>query len=366
MNFTFIPAGFRRPLALMLALSSASLLAPASTDAAQTAPPLAVVSDYAHGARADALLTRLRDSDGFSAADLDWARSWLAQVRRQAKVLPSEANAKEHTLTWDAYEAIFVNAPNIAAGRRFLQDQRLWLDRAEGQYGVPPQIIAAILGVETKYGTFPGRYRALDALATLGYEHPTRAEFFLSELEQLFVLCRANRLSPDGLYGSYAGALGAAQFMPSNYLKLGVDFNSDGQVDLWTLPDAIGSIGNYFLHYRPQLAWHRGEPLFVTATVTGELPANLTRNGKSPDTTVGELIRAGLRPGAPLPLSMPAGLVELNTAKGPIYWIALNNFYSVMTYNPRTYYAAAVAALADQMVPVVELPPAGTPAGAAR
>lgn len=322
----------------------------ASTAAAETA-------GYERTPRAELLLDHLRDENGFSPAELAQVRSTLAQAQRLPKLIQTEQTAKEKTLRWDEYAPIHINAANIANGRRYIAAHRAWFDRAEAQYGVPAQLVAAILGVETKYGTFTGRYRALDSLATMGFEHPTRADFFLSELQQLFVLCRDDRFRAETLLGSYAGALGAAQFMPSNYLRIAVDFDSDGRVDLWSAPDAIGSIAHYFVSYRPALAWQRGEPVYVEAQATRRLPSSLSRNGRAPDTTVGALMAAGLQPKAPLPPGLPAGLIQLETAGGPVYWIALNNFYSVMTYNPRIHYAAAVAALAEAMVP----PPRGEP-----
>ena len=311
--------------------------------------PMAAAADYAGDPRATKLYSLLRERYGFSEADLQAVRDGLAQAKRLPDLVTTEHNAKERTLTWDAYEPIHVNDANIAAGRRFMSEQREWLAKAEAEYGVPPQVVAAILGVETKYGRYTGRYRALDTLSTLGFEHPTRSDFFMNELAQLFVLCRDDHFDVTALKSSYAGALGAAQFMPSNYRKLGVDFDGDGKVDLWSAPDAIGSVAQYLVRYRPEAAWHRGEPLFVKAALEGALPADLPNNTMLPDQTVGSLEKAGLRSNPALPASLTAGLVELNRRDGIEYWFALPNFYSVMTYNPKTFYAAAVAALADAL-----------------
>lgn len=306
-------------------------------------------ADYANDPRAAKLYSLLQDRYGFTQTDLQAVRAGLADARRLPDLVSTEHNAKERTLTWDAYEPIHVNAANIEAGRRFMNDQREWLAKAEAEYGVPPQVITAILGVETKYGHYTGRYRALDTLSTLGFEHPTRSEFFLNELAQLFVLCRDDRFDVTTLKSSYAGALGEAQFMPSNYRKLGVDFDGDGKVDLWSAPDAIGSIAQYLVRYRPEAAWRRGEPLFVRAALEGALPSEIPNNTMVPGQTVGALMQAGLRTTPALPPTLPAGLVELNRRDGIEYWLALPNFYSVMTYNPKTFYAAAVAALADAL-----------------
>lgn len=303
-------------------------------------------ADYASDPHAAKLYRLLQDRYGFSEADLGAVREGLAQAHRLPDLVSTEHNAKERTLTWDAYEPIHVNPANIEAGRRFMNEQREWLAKAEAEYGVPPQVITAILGVETKYGHYTGRYRALDTLSTLGFEHPTRSDFFLDELAQLFVLCRDDHFDVTSLKSSYAGALGEAQFMPSNYRKLGVDFDGDGKVDLWSAPDAIGSIAQYLVRFRPEAGWRRGEPLFVKAVLEGSLPADFPNNTMAPRQTVGALVQAGLRPTPALPASLPAGLIALNRRDGIEYWLALPNFYSVMTYNPKTFYAAAVAALA--------------------
>jgi membrane-bound lytic murein transglycosylase B len=189
----------------------------------------------------------------------------------------------------------------------------------------------------------------LDALATQGYDHPTRSSFFFEQLIQYFVLCRDAGFEPQGLRGSYAGAMGDAQFMPGNYRRLAVDFDGDGRRDLWTAADAIGSIGNYLLRYDASRAWRRGEPLMVPARIAGSLPADFPRNGKRADSTVGALRRAGIEATDALPAPLPAGLIELARNDGPEWWIALPNFYSIESYNPRVFYAMAVAQLARQL-----------------
>jgi membrane-bound lytic murein transglycosylase B len=306
-------------------------------------------ADYSADPRAQAMYASLRADYGFSDRDIEWTRQALSTAKQVPQLIAAEQNAKERTLTWDAYEPIHVNAANIAAGLRFMRENRHWLARAEAEYGVPPQVVAAVLGVETKFGNYTGRHRTLDALATLGFDHPTRADFFRGELEEYFVLCRHNGFEPGAVRGSYAGALGAAQFMPSNYLKLGVDFDGDGHVDLWSAADAIGSVANYLAHFQPNATWQRGEPLYVAARASGALAADVPRNERSATLTVGALTQAGLELPQPLPAALPAGLVELKRDNGADYWLALPNFFRVMSYNPRVFYAASVAALANAM-----------------
>jgi membrane-bound lytic murein transglycosylase B len=301
------------------------------------------------GARADRLLDTLAHSYDFSAEDQADVRRALAAAHPLPQVLPAEINNKEKTLTWDAYAPIHVNPANIVAGKRFMHEQKQWLDRAEAEYGVPPQIIVALLGVETRYGRVTGHFRAIDALATLAFSHPTRADFFLDELTAYFVLCRKFHFDPLQPKSSYAGALGAAQFMPSSYLKLAIDYDGDGRIDLWSPADAIGSIANYLTHYRPASAWRRGEPVYLTARLEHELAPSVIRNGRATNLKAAALQPLGIEASAALPPEFPVGLVELSLPQGADYWIGLPNFYSVMSYNPRVFYAAAVAELADAL-----------------
>jgi membrane-bound lytic murein transglycosylase B len=210
-------------------------------------------------------------------------------------------------------------------------------------------VIAAIMGVETRYGRITGKIRVLDSLATQGFDHPTRSRFFMSELVQFFVYCRDGGIDPKTPQGSYAGAMGAAQFMPSNYRRLALDYDSNGSKDLWTIPDAIGSIANYFVNFRPTQSWNRGEPIAVPAHVVFPLPANVERNGKATAYTVAELTKLGIVPETKLPPDTRVGLIELPLDQGVEYWIAFHNFYTVMTYNPRTFYAMAVTQLSLQI-----------------
>jgi membrane-bound lytic murein transglycosylase B len=213
-------------------------------------------------------------------------------------------------------------------------------------------VIAAILGVETKYGSYTGKHRVLDALATQGFDHPTRAPFFFGELAEFFALCREQGFKPASVLGSYAGAVGAAQFMPSNYRRLAVDFDGDGKRDLWSAPDAIGSIANYFVHYRPSVSWQRGLPLMVPARFGGTPAADWPMNAKAQTHLVGDFLKVGIKPAVALPADTPAGLLELTLSHEPAqkeYWLGLPNFYSVMSYNPRVYYAMAVSQLAQEL-----------------
>lgn len=311
--------------------------------------PAAAAAGFGDAPQVPTLLQRLREEDGFSAAELARVRAALAQAQPLPQVIRSDENAKEKTLTWDAYRPIHVNAANVRNGLAFLRAQRHWLGRAEEDYGVPPAVITALLGVETKYGAFTGHYRVLDALATQAFDHPSRGDFFLGELQAFFVLCRDRDLDPTAWRGSYAGATGMVQFMPDSVLRFAVDFDGDGRIDLDSAPDAIGSVANYLANHDPARAWQRGLPLIVPAKLTSALTHDFPRNASTPTQTVGELRAAGIVTDPPLPDNLTAGLVELQTDEGPREWVALQNFYAVMSYNPRVFYAMSVAELAQQL-----------------
>jgi membrane-bound lytic murein transglycosylase B len=310
-------------------------------------------ADYSNHPRAAALLAALQREHGFSAADLASVRAALAEAQTIPSLIEAEQKAPERVETWTTYSARRVDAPRIRRGAQFMLDNRDLLARAETEYGVPGSVIAGVLGLETNFGRITGNARVLDALATQGFEHPTRSAFFFEELEQYFVFCRDFGFTPAELKGSYAGAMGWAQFMPSNYRRLAVDFDGDGRRDLWSAADAIGSIARYFVDYRPENRWHRGEPLIVPAHLTRPLADAVQRNGKNVAYTITQLRSLGVEAGARLPQDLAVGLIELQLDPGAAgdkeYWIGLPNFYSVMSYNPRVYYAMTVSRLSSAM-----------------
>lgn len=312
-----------------------------------SAVSLPLQAQYADHPDAAQVLERLRSGFGFEEAALARARLALKDARTLPQLIVREQTAPERTETWTQY-ARRIDRQRIDEGVKLLHDHAADLATVETEYGVPPDIVAAVLGIETRYGRITGSVRVLDALATQAFDHPTRGDFFRSELIEFLVFCEETARDPREPRGSYAGAMGAAQFMPSNYRRLAVDFDSDGRRDLWQLPDAIGSIGRYLVDYRPAQAWRRGEPVMLRARLTGTLPAATPVNQRTPTHTAGQLAALGLSPEADLPSDTPVGLIALPLDDGGTeYWIGLHNFYAVMTYNPRTFYAMAVAQLAD-------------------
>jgi membrane-bound lytic murein transglycosylase B len=330
-----------------LASGCTLLLLAATAAGAQPAPTMA---GYDRHPNAWLLLKNLEADYDFSEAELDEVEQSLAVAQRMAKLVEFEQKAKEKTLDWNAYRAIHVNEANVARGVEFLNSHRDLLARAEADFGLPPTVVAGILGVETKFGIFANPHRVLDALATQGFEHPTRSAFFFSELTEFFALCRELGFHPPAVMGSYAGAMGFAQFMPSNYRRLALDFDGNGLTDLWAMPDAIGSIANYLVRYGGDAGYRRGAPLIVPARLGKGVPAAVPVNPRKPTHTYADFGKLGITAAIELPPGEAVGLIELPLADGGReYWIGLHNFFAVMTYNPRTFYAMSVAQLAGTL-----------------
>jgi len=305
------------------------------------------MADYSQHPRAEALLETLHTTHDFGPDALEAVRASLRDAKQLPELIEQERNAPERTRTWTEYRAMHVTTAMVDNGVRFLKAHADTLARAEAQYGVPPEVITAILGVETRYGNYTGRTRVLDALATQGFDHPTRTDFFFSELTAFFVLAEESGMDPTAPKGSYAGAMGWAQFMPSNIRRLAVDFDNSGTVDLWTPADAIGSIARYLIEYAPDSAWRPGEAMTL-APRRFQMRADAIRfNPQRPNSTIGELAELGAEPTRSAPVYQPAGLLELERSEGRSFLIALPNFFAVMRYNPRTYYAMAVGELAE-------------------
>lgn len=309
--------------------------------------PFAATADYSEHPRAVLLLDRLESEHGFDPADLKAAREALVEAEKLPELIEQEQTAPEHTLTWTAYRKLHVTETMIRRGAAFFEDHEATLRRAEADYGVAPEVIVAILGVETRYGGFTGRTRVLDALATQAFDHPSRSDFFLSELAAFLVLTRETALEPTGPKGSYAGAMGWAQFMPSNYRRLALDYDDDGDIDLWSPADAIGSIARYLIDYEPRSAWRAGEPMALTPRRFQVRADAIAFNTPRPNASIDELAAIGAEPTREMPTEMPAGLLELQRDEGREFLIALPNFYAVMRYNPRVFYAMAVGDLAE-------------------
>ncbi|HUG97722.1 MAG TPA: lytic murein transglycosylase B [Gammaproteobacteria bacterium] len=271
----------------------------------------------------------------------DTLRSILALAQIQPPIIEAISRPAERVRPWHEYRDIFMTEARIAAGVNFWQDHRARLERVAADTGVPPEILVGIIGVETFYGRIIGRYRVLDALATLAFEYPPRGAFFSRELAQFLLLAREQGFEIETPVGSYAGAMGLPQFIPSSYRAYAVDGDGDGRVDLWgSVEDIFASVANYFGAH----GWRAGEPVVAPAVIGGGDPKALAQQGLSADTTVGALWSAGIGLAGPAP-SHPdaaAGLFVLEHEDGPRYWAGFHNFYVITRYNRSLMYALAV------------------------
>ncbi len=289
-----------------------------------------------------AYIERISREQGFDPQEL--ARI-LGQAQRQAEILTAIARPAE-AKPWYQYRALFLTSQRIEQGVAFWRANETLLQRAAETFQVPAQIIVAILGVETRYGAMQGRYRVLDALATLGFDYPPRADFFRSELTQFLLLTRDEHLVAHDALGSYAGAMGMAQFIPSSYRRLAIDFDGDGQRNLWHPADAIGSIANYF----HKNGWRAGEPVAFKLRAKGILTPEPDNRNLQLSKTVWDFKRADLLPRqVKVPDDESAGLIELAQADGPEYWMALHNFQVITKYNRSILYAMAVYQLSEEI-----------------
>lgn len=249
---------------------------------------------------------------------------------------------------WYQYRPIFLKPDRIRGGVEFWNENEALLSQAETEYGVPAEIIVAIIGVETRYGKHTGRYRVLDSLATLAFGYPKRARFFRRELEEFLLLSREEQVDPSQALGSYAGAMGKPQFISSSYRVYAVDHDKDGHRDLWNSnADVIGSVANYFKRH----GWQTGQPITLQVT-GGEQLDKYVAAGMKPSIKVSELLANGLRPLAGKPPSADAlsSLIRLDAGDGDEYWLGLHNFYVITRYNHSNLYAMAAYQLSREIL----------------
>jgi len=288
-------------------------------------------------------------SHGF---DRDEVSGLLAQARYTQGIIDAMRRPWE-AKPWHQYRAIFLTEARIAGGVRFWRENARILDRAQSAYGVPPEIIAAIIGVETNFGANLGKHRVIDALTTLGFSFPERADFFRKELEQFLLLTREESVDALDVTGSYAGAVGIPQFIPSSYRAYAVDFDGDDRRDLWdSRADAIGSVASYFKRH----GWQPGEPVALPASVSRTLPGTLSvaeKKPQRPESRFADLALLGVEVSEHLEPSTRVGLIRLD-APGDEYWLVLENFYVITRYNHSNLYAMAVYQLSRQIKELYE------------
>jgi len=271
--------------------------------------------------------------------DADYLRTTLGGAEIQQSILEAIARPAERVKTWREYRAIFLTPERIAAGVAFWREHEARLARVAEKTGVPAEMLVGIIGVETYFGSRTGRYRLLDALTTLAFDYPPRMNFFRSELTQLFLLARDESLDLGKAVGSYAGAMGAPQFMPSSYRAYAVDGDGDGRRDLFdSWDDVLASVANYFVAHK----WRSGEAVVTRATLATASAHRPEDNTLSATSTVTGLKAQGVRFSTDMPASAPAGLLAFEGDDGLEYWVGFHNFYVITRYNRSTMYALAV------------------------
>jgi len=300
---------------------------------------------YVDYPRAQLFIEEMKNA-GFSESYL---RETLAEAKRQQSILKAISRPAEKSLTWGEYRKIFIEPKRISQGVIFWQENQEALALAEKTYGVPAEIIVSIIGVETRYGRITGSYRVLDALATLGFDYPRRSEFFLGQLEEYLHLVKEENVDITSLKGSYAGAMGYGQFIPSSYRNFAVDFDNDGKRDIWkNKKDAIGSVANYFAEHK----WKPGEPVISAvsfAQAADESWFSKGRKGLIPSQTISDWQQRGVNPQLDLSPEGKAILMRLKMGKDDQYWLGLHNFYVITRYNHSKLYAMAVYRLSEQI-----------------
>ncbi len=280
---------------------------------------------------------------GFTHEDLS---ALFARVKIKTRIIKAMKRPAE-SKPWHVYRKIFITDRHINGGVNFWRGNESILSKLSQQYGVPAEILVAIIGVETRYGNNTGSHRVIDALSTLAFDYPKRSKFFLSELEQFLILCREENMDPMTPIGSYAGAMGLPQFMPSSFRHYAADFDGDGRRDIWqNKADVMASVANYFTSH----GWKQGGAITFPIRIDGNHPSKLLTKGLKPDSTVGKMEAQGLNLPKNLNPNTETKLLKLDNEYGPSYWVTLHNFYVITRYNHSSLYAMAVYQLSQEIL----------------
>ncbi|MBT8096302.1 MAG: lytic murein transglycosylase B [Woeseia sp.] len=280
----------------------------------------------------------------------DYDRDLLLSAMREAKsrqtILDAISRPAERTLTWAEYRKIFITEKRINAGVDFWREHEATLRAIAENTGVPCEILVGIIGVETFFGRITGNYRVLDALATLAFDYPPRSKFFRRELAEYLLLVREEGLDATNPTGSYAGAMGAPQFMPSSFRAYAVDASSDGRRDIWdNWTDVIGSVANYFVAHK----WRPGEEVVAHAMLASDWTGRTPENSLKLEQSVGSLSESGVMFATELDNESRASLLKLDGEEGAEYWVGFHNFFVITRYNRSVMYALAVHQLGEEI-----------------
>jgi len=304
-----------------------------------------VSGDYAHYKSLKHFIDFMVEKHGF---DREYLNGLFSQAKRKQWTLDYLAKSDSHRGgspsrgSWSRYRAKFLDSRHISSGVEFWQQHQHALQRAAKEYGVPAEYILGIMAVETTFGSYVGSHRVIDALTTLAFDYRRRADYFRHELENYLLMARKERIDPSKPKGSFAGAMGLGQFMPSSFLEWAVDFDGDGKRDLWDAEDSIGSVANYFAQH----GWQHGQP--VVSPIRGNLSAveNL-EPGLDNVYSLSTLKQAGVAPTVKCPCESSIRLLMLRHNHKDEYLLGYPNFYVITRYNQSTHYAMAVHELAQ-------------------
>ena len=302
------------------------------------------LADYSSHELTQAFIEEMVLEEGFDRSEL---RELFQQVEKKQSIIDAISRPAERTLTWAEYRKIFLKRGRIDDGAKFWRENQTALEAAEETYGVPAEIIVAIIGVETLYGRITGSYRVMDALSTLAFDYPKRAPFFRSELKHFLILSREQGKPPLELKGSYAGAMGLGQFMPSSYRAYAADYDKDGFIDIWAnRSDAIWSVANYLEDH----GWKREQPITSKATASRQYSDAAISKKLKPALSLQEIENAGISPLMDgLDKNQRVTAMRLQGNRGEEFWIGLHNFYVITRYNHSKLYAMAVFQLAEEI-----------------
>jgi len=298
-------------------------------------PSFSLAGDYSGRGEVKAFIKKMVKEHQFDETQLT---TWLDSAVKKQAILDAIAKPAEKEKTWKEYRAIFLTEERINMGVQFWKENASTLDAVSRQYGVPPEMIIAILGVETRYGRSTGTYRVIDALATLSFDYPSRSKFFTTQLEEFFLLAREQHHDPLELKGSYAGAMGYGQFIPSSYRHFAVDFNGDHFADIWNSPDdAIASVANYF----KENGWQTGKLIVMRCRIHDNYDASVLELGLKPVLRRSELEQKGFSPVEPSSADELFAVYKLEGEYGAEFWAGAKNFYVITRYNQSDMYALA-------------------------
>jgi len=278
--------------------------------------------------------------------DPDAIRTILGEAQMQSSIIDQISKPAEKTLTWAGYRPIFLTKARVRAGAAFWRENRETLETISERNGVPVEILVGIIGVETYFGRITGGHRVVDALATLAFDYPPRAKFFRRELEQFLLLVREEDMPATEAFGSYAGAMGRPQFMPSSYRAYAIDSTGDGKRDIWNnWADVAGSIANYFNAH----GWKTGQEVAARATLSSRWSGTLPKNKLKAEETVDSLSKMGVVFSTSLPNEAASQLISLEGADGDELWVGFHNFFVITRYNRSVMYALAVHQLGQEI-----------------